>query len=308
MTTLTVTTRTPPDGRSRRRRWRGALVVATTGVLVAAGAAGLPTASAATVDTNAWYVLVNRHSGKALDLYNLATADGAPIVQWTRNDGASSSGSSSTPAAATTRSAPGTAASSSSCRNATDGTQLIQNADNGTTSQQFRLDDSAGGYVRLINRHSGKALDVWEWSTADGGIISQFADADGDNQQWQMTRIDRSAGDDRPAVRLRQRLVQRRGGAQRQHLDRPQRRQPGLLRHRHARPRCRPPWTASAPAAPASSGWSCAAPARSARPAGISLPSYTTLDVCGTINVTGSGSGDMAPVYSRGTPTSRSST
>ena len=32
----------------------------------------------------------------------------------------------------------------------------------------------------------------------------------------------------------------------------------------------------------------------------LSLPSYTTLDVCGTINVTGSGSGDMAPVYARG--------
>ncbi|HYN94207.1 MAG TPA: hypothetical protein VES42_10210 [Pilimelia sp.] len=33
----------------------------------------------------------------------------------------------------------------------------------------------------------------------------------------------------------------------------------------------------------------------------LSLPSHTLLDVCGTINVTGSGSGDMAPVYSRGT-------
>ncbi|GGL74929.1 hypothetical protein GCM10010129_18380 [Streptomyces fumigatiscleroticus] len=33
----------------------------------------------------------------------------------------------------------------------------------------------------------------------------------------------------------------------------------------------------------------------------ISLPSYTTLDVCGTINVTGSGTGDQAPVYSRST-------
>ncbi|APU14922.1 MULTISPECIES: hypothetical protein [Actinoalloteichus] len=32
----------------------------------------------------------------------------------------------------------------------------------------------------------------------------------------------------------------------------------------------------------------------------ISLPSYTVLDVCGTINVTGSGSGDQAPVYARG--------
>jgi hypothetical protein len=33
----------------------------------------------------------------------------------------------------------------------------------------------------------------------------------------------------------------------------------------------------------------------------ISLPSYTVLDSCGTINVTGSGSGDQAPAYSRGT-------
>ncbi|MGA5416962.1 hypothetical protein ACPMJQ_09375 [Streptomyces pseudogriseolus] len=33
----------------------------------------------------------------------------------------------------------------------------------------------------------------------------------------------------------------------------------------------------------------------------ISLPSHTVLDVCGTIDVTGTGSGDQAPVYSRGT-------
>jgi hypothetical protein len=32
----------------------------------------------------------------------------------------------------------------------------------------------------------------------------------------------------------------------------------------------------------------------------ISLRSFTVLDVCGTINVTGSGSGDQAPVYARG--------
>ena len=33
----------------------------------------------------------------------------------------------------------------------------------------------------------------------------------------------------------------------------------------------------------------------------ISLPSFTGIDVCGTIDVTGSGSGDQAPIYSRGT-------
>ena len=33
----------------------------------------------------------------------------------------------------------------------------------------------------------------------------------------------------------------------------------------------------------------------------ISVPSYTILDVCGAITVSGSGSGDQAPIYSRGT-------
>ena len=45
-------------------------------------------ASAAVVDTSAWYVLTAQHSGKALDVYDRATADGARIVQWARNDGA----------------------------------------------------------------------------------------------------------------------------------------------------------------------------------------------------------------------------
>src|ERR671914_721777 len=43
-------------------------------------------ANGATVDTSAWYVLVNRNSGKALDVYNRSTADGGRITQWTRND------------------------------------------------------------------------------------------------------------------------------------------------------------------------------------------------------------------------------
>ncbi|MGW4215305.1 hypothetical protein ACWEIJ_45540 [Lentzea sp. NPDC004789] len=33
----------------------------------------------------------------------------------------------------------------------------------------------------------------------------------------------------------------------------------------------------------------------------ITLPSHTGIDVCGTIDVTGSGSGDQSPIYSRGT-------
>ena len=57
-----------PPGRSRWKGWRAGLAVSAVVAVAGAGTVvGLQTASAATVDTNAFYVLVNRHSGKALD-------------------------------------------------------------------------------------------------------------------------------------------------------------------------------------------------------------------------------------------------
>ncbi|MFC5056483.1 hypothetical protein ACFPFM_22320, partial [Saccharothrix xinjiangensis] len=56
-------------GSGLRRRWAGTAValavVLLGGVTVVLGSTA---ASAASVDTNAWYVLVNRNSGKALDV------------------------------------------------------------------------------------------------------------------------------------------------------------------------------------------------------------------------------------------------
>ena len=65
---------------ARPRGWQAPLIALLAVMLTAI------TASAATVDTAAWYLLVNRNSGKAVDVYNLATNDGARIAQWTRND------------------------------------------------------------------------------------------------------------------------------------------------------------------------------------------------------------------------------
>ncbi|MGW2292019.1 RICIN domain-containing protein [Streptomyces phaeochromogenes] len=64
-----------------------AVVAATLAIGMLAAVSPAP-AEAAMVDTNAWYVLVNRNSGKALDLSGASTADGARAGQRTRNDGA----------------------------------------------------------------------------------------------------------------------------------------------------------------------------------------------------------------------------
>ncbi|MEJ2851802.1 MULTISPECIES: non-reducing end alpha-L-arabinofuranosidase family hydrolase, partial [unclassified Saccharothrix] len=148
-------------------------------------------ASAATVDTTAWYVLINRNSGKALDVYNLATNDGARITQWTRNDGNqqqwqfvdSGGGYYRVKSRLSGKVLDVSGASTA------DGAAIIQWSDHGGNNQQFRLADSDGGYVRLINRNSNKAVEVQGAATNDGGNVVQYSDWGGANQQWQLVRV-----------------------------------------------------------------------------------------------------------------------
>ncbi len=181
----------------RTRNTSGRLARMVT-LLVAVLLSGAATAvnpapsAAATVDTSAWYVLVNRNSGKALDVYGLATNDGARITQWTRNDGANQqwqfvdSGGGYYRLKARHSGKVLDVFDFSTA----DGAAIVQWADGNGTNQQFRLADSDSGYVRLLNRNSGKAVEVQNASTSDGANIVQYADWGGANQQWQLVRVD----------------------------------------------------------------------------------------------------------------------
>ena len=168
-----------------------ALAVASL-VLALVGAVLIPAtaATAASVDTTAWYVLVNRNSGKALDVYNLSTADGAPIKQWTRNDGNQQqwqfvdvgNGYYKVKSRLSGKVLDVTAKSTA------DGAIIEQWADNGGTNQQFSIQD-VDGYIQLIARNSGKAVEVSGASTADGGNVVQYSDWNGTNQQWQLAKV-----------------------------------------------------------------------------------------------------------------------
>ncbi|MEV4715173.1 RICIN domain-containing protein [Micromonospora sp. NPDC049374] len=281
-------------GRRTPRRW---LVTTTTLALLGAGVVvASPSAQAATVDPNATYVFVNRHSGKAMDVWNWSTADNAPINQYARNDAAVQQWRFVDVGSGYYQVRSVHSGKVLELPNANDGVQLVQNAAaSGNTRQHFRLADSAGGYVRFLNRHSNKALDVWGWSTADGGMISQYQDHDGANQQWQLVALGGGNGNGCGSGSFQAEAVLN-GGT----------------------------WTARNGGSTVYSGSSMQAAVQAAvnslsagrtskqrvvvRGSGsisagsrISLPSYTTIDVCGTINVTGSGSGDQAPIYSRGT-------
>ena len=179
---------------SRERRvWRlpvQALKAALLAGMALLALAATP-AAGATVDTNAWYVLVNRNSGKAVDVYNLATNNGARIAQWTRGDGnwqqwqfVDSGGG-----YYRLRSRHSGKVLDDYQWSTAENAQIVQWTDLNGTNQQFRLVDSDSGYVRLINRHSNKALSVQGASTANGTNIVQISDANGAHQQWQLVQI-----------------------------------------------------------------------------------------------------------------------
>ncbi|MEO3926924.1 non-reducing end alpha-L-arabinofuranosidase family hydrolase [Micromonosporaceae bacterium B7E4] len=180
---------------SRRRGWLTRVVAAGVTAVVVGGAAAVvlsTPAAAATVDTSAWYVLVNRNSGKALDVYNLATNDGARIVQWTRNNGNQQQWQFVDSGGGYYRLRSRLSGKVLDVYNfsTANSASIVQWADSNGTNQQFRLADSDGGYVRLINRNSNKVVETQGASTADGGNIVQYDDWNGNNQQWQLVRVD----------------------------------------------------------------------------------------------------------------------
>ena len=77
---------------------------------------------------------------------------------------------------------------------------MVQWADLNGINQQFRLADSADGYVRLINRNSNKVLEVQGASTADGANIVQYDDWNG-TQPAMATRPGRRPTRPRPRAR-----------------------------------------------------------------------------------------------------------
>ncbi|MET8044287.1 RICIN domain-containing protein [Micromonospora sp. NPDC005215] len=286
----------------RRGRRRGLALAVVTALVGAVGAVlvGAPPAAAASIDTNASYVLVNRHSGKVLDVRDTSTADGAALQQWSRNDGAwqqfqfvSSGGGYYRLKARHSGKVVDLFE-----WNTADGAEYRQWSDLNGTNQQFQVLDSDGGHVRLINRHSAKALEVWERSTADGGRISQYTDVNGANQQWQLVAVGGGgtppttgcgSGSSNAEAVLSGSTWTARNGSSTVYSG------SDMLSAMQAAVNSLSAGRTSKQRVMVRGSGSMSAGSR------LSLPSYTTLAVCGTINVTGSGSGDQAPVYSRGT-------
>jgi endo-1,4-beta-xylanase len=165
-----------------------AAVTVVAGAVVAVSTTG---ASAATVDSNAWYEVVNRNSGKALDVCGVSTQNGACVQQYSRSGGQNQQWQFVDSGGGFYRVRARHSSQMLDIYNwsTADNGAIVQWPDHGGNNQQFRLADSPDGYVRLISRHSNKAVQVQNSSTADGARVVQFTDNGSNSQQWQLIRV-----------------------------------------------------------------------------------------------------------------------
>ncbi|RCX08491.1 YVTN family beta-propeller protein [Anaerobacterium chartisolvens] len=141
--------------------------------------------------------LINRTSGKALDVPGGSTANGTQMIQWTDNGGNNQKWS----IIADSSNRYYYIQSYVSKKNLdnygsqVEGAPINQYDQSGSSNQQWSMVDLGGGYYRFVNRTSGKALDNGGSTANDAGIIQKTVSSSND-QQWRVVPIGGGSGPD----------------------------------------------------------------------------------------------------------------
>ncbi|MGC9541351.1 family 43 glycosylhydrolase [Streptomyces sp. UG1] len=158
------------------------------GAPVALGATR-PGPSGETAATPTSYTLVNRNSGKCLDVSGGNTADGTNILQWSCNGGANQKWRVEDLGDDTNRLvsvATGKVMDTAEC-SAADGAGIRQWSWLNNKCQRYRLVFTASGdHVRIVNESTGKVADVADCSTANGADVRQWTWLNNNCQQWRL--------------------------------------------------------------------------------------------------------------------------
>jgi hypothetical protein len=135
-----------------------------------------------------YYRLVNRRSGKVLEVSGASTTNGAAVVQRTWTGGAHQQWLLEPNFDLSFRlvSRHSGKVLDSPGGSATQGTVLDQWSDTTSPHQWWRLTDNGDGYCRLVNVRTGLVADVSGGSLNDGAQVIQWTANGGTNQQWQL--------------------------------------------------------------------------------------------------------------------------
>ncbi|GAA3737845.1 family 43 glycosylhydrolase [Salinactinospora qingdaonensis] len=161
------------------------------GVPVATGVS-LAAPSGETAATPTGYTLVNRNSGKCLEVVDGSGADGVNVAQRACDGSAQQRWSFDDLGDDTSRiisAQSGKVLDVANCDTA-DGAGVRQWSWLDNTCQRFRLvTTDEGGWVRVENANSGKVLDVANCDTADGADVRQWSWLDNTCQQWRLDAV-----------------------------------------------------------------------------------------------------------------------
>ncbi|PYC81165.1 hypothetical protein C7C46_11785 [Streptomyces tateyamensis] len=132
------------------------------------------------------FTLVNRRSGKVIDVPGSSTATGTALIQYTGHGSPNQRWKFTASGAgwAITNNNSGLAMDVSGGGTA-DGAAIIQWTPSGSTNQQWTLADAGGGYLKLVSVRSGKVIGVSGDSTSDLAALTQQTDTGDASQQWQ---------------------------------------------------------------------------------------------------------------------------
>jgi hypothetical protein len=140
---------------------------------------------------NGTYRIINRNSGKVLDVASKSTANGANVHQWTWLNGTNQQwnvmdiGNGQYNIVGVQSGKYLDVASGSTADGAN--VQIWQNTGGNNQKYTFTVTDS--NYFRITAVHSGKVLEVAGGSTADGGNVQQWTWNGAYNKQWKLVPV-----------------------------------------------------------------------------------------------------------------------
>lgn len=135
------------------------------------------------------FEIANKGSGKLLDVTGLSLQDGAAMQQWSSTGADNQRWMITSQQYFTITSVNSNKVLDVTGYSLQDGGLIQQWAPLGGANQQWQFVPLGNGYYEIVNRLSGKALDVTDLggaAVADGALVQQYAYSGLDNQQWQL--------------------------------------------------------------------------------------------------------------------------
>jgi len=149
-----------------------------------------PGSSGGGIVSGSTYKLINKNSGKNLDVYHESQTDGTQIIQWTNTGHNNQKWTITDVGNGQYKLINVNSSKALDVYQASmvDGATVCQWTYSGSDNQKWMITDAGGGYYKIINVKSGKALDVYQASIEDGANVCQWTYSGSNNQLWQLVQ------------------------------------------------------------------------------------------------------------------------